>query len=468
MRLHLALECEQATRRDRGPLGSPAIVRHEHQRLDVVVGREGAAAVRVPVAIAEPDEGGGELLAQRLGPLARLGQVELLDLPHLLVRGGTVRVVGKRIDEQGFGGGMERRLLERSDLRHGDRGQRPGAPHHERGGRSKGEADGEPAPATSRRRRWRERIEDLVHRRRPRVRVAPKRSPQHVVHPASDAGLRDFDERVGGPMTLERVDVVAGKRCLPVQRFPQRDGEGVDVGPHVGGVTPQLLGGHVPRGSGERGCGGSRIVRREQAGQAEVADFDCAVGGAQHVAGLEVVVHQSRVVDRSEPTTRRAECLDDLGLRSLRVVQPRPQRRSLDQLHGDVRRRWGVGTCAIRAHVVHRHDVRAGQLREGLGLPQRVGPRVGPRERGLEQLQCETPVELGVERRVHRPHAPAAEAVQDDVSPQLGTARQRARRSPLADRIGRTSARSERRLLEHASTLAAQRRVRRPAVQPRR
>jgi hypothetical protein len=72
------------------------------------------------------------------------------------------------------------------------------------------------------------------------------------------------------------------------------------------------------------------------AGRANQVSYPRALVAADHhVVGLEVAMHQPRVVDRRQPATRRDEHAEDLAPTALLLAQPMRQRRSLHPLHGD-------------------------------------------------------------------------------------------------------------------------------------
>ena len=125
----------------------------------------------------------------------------------------------------------------------------------------------------------------------------------------------------GGHLVQQRVGVlVQPERRLPLDRGVQRGAEGE----HVRGGRRLLPAGHLGGQEGRRagdqpGAGELHLVDR--AGDAEVGQLDQAVVGDEHVARLDVAVHDTRGVRGGQPVGDLAPDLRDLARRQ-RALSP--------------------------------------------------------------------------------------------------------------------------------------------------
>jgi hypothetical protein len=141
----------------------------------------------------------------------------------------------------------------------------------------------------------------------------------------------------------------------------------------------------------------------------------------QHVVGLEVAMHEMRAMRGGEPGARFAHHAHDLAPRPRLLLQPLAQRLALDELHRDEH-----AVAGQRADVVHRDDVRMRQPRERLRFAQQPRfLRAGRAGRaGLQQLDRDLAIELGIVAVVDHAHAAFAEHVEHDVAADERAARQ--------------------------------------------
>jgi hypothetical protein len=146
----------------------------------------------------------------------------------------------------------------------------------------------------------------------------------------------------------------------------------------------------------------------------------------EHVVRFEVAMHEPDRMRRREPRTRRAHHREDLAPRAHTRLAPLAQRHALDELHRD------EDAIAERADIVHRDHVRMGQPRHRLRLSQQPGlaaRRRRPRaaRSGLEQLERDPTIELGIVGRIDDAHATLPDHIDDDVAADHGAALQRVR-----------------------------------------
>mmetsp|Transcript_23390 Transcript_23390/g.73229 ORF Transcript_23390/g.73229 Transcript_23390/m.73229 type:complete len:309 (-) Transcript_23390:355-1281(-) len=114
-----------------------------------------------------------------------------------------------------------------------------------------------------------------------------------------------------------RRDVERRER-LPREReeLPGGDGPGVDVRARAVPVAPADLGRHVPQRAGVRGelVDGLReaaavvVVAHEAGGEAEIEEFQLAVGGDAVVVGLEVAMHDDALLDGARVEVANGSC----------------------------------------------------------------------------------------------------------------------------------------------------------------
>ena len=236
---------------------------------------------------------------------------------------------------------------------------------------------------------------------------------------------------------LEQLDHrAAGEGALAVEGLVERHAKGELIAARVGGQTLKELARHVAgrahdgAGLGQAGQGGELaqdlelLVGAAHAGariaaggrlvhlgarQAEVHHLDDPGLVDHHVVGLEVAVDEARPVGGGQSAARLAEHAQDLGPRSQARVRlhPRAQRPASDELYRNEQ------ALVVHAHVVHPHDVAVVEAREGLGLPlQAPARRSLVLAAGLEQLERDLAVEVGVVGGVDDPHGPGAELLE--------------------------------------------------------
>ena len=153
---------------------------------------------------------------------------------------------------------------------------------------------------------------------------------------------------------------------------------GEEVGPRVHGVAEDLLGGHVARGPDDepraREIGGrgesAGDVARQLAGQAEVEELG-AVGRQEDVRGLEVPVHDTRVVQGAQGRQHVLGDVHRLGGRQRLPPQPGGEGLAGQQLHGEKRPPALLADVEDGAHVGMADPCR------GAGLAEEPAPR-GP------------------------------------------------------------------------------------------
>jgi len=202
--------------------------------------------------------------------------------------------------------------------------------------------------------------EQLVHRAEPLRRIDRDRAERYV----GDAGRygRGHDRRQRVPRRHELLRV----RPLAGERFEQHDAERELIAARVGAVTVEQLGRHVRRRAdhavdeGEVGRGRhERIVIAGRwdgvaaavAREPEIHHPHAAVLADDHVFGLEVAMHELRVMCSGEPGAGGEHDVAHLAPRAV-LDEPRAQRDAVDQLHRDEHLIVGH-----HADIVDDHDV---------------------------------------------------------------------------------------------------------------
>jgi hypothetical protein len=165
---------------------------------------------------------------------------------------------------------------------------------------------------------------------------------------------------------------------------------------------------------------------------------------------LEVAMDQPRGVGAGDSASRLDQYIQDLGPPPGALLRPLPERQPGDELHGDPH------VITEHADVIDRDDVRVGQPREGLRLPQYQCAIAAVQflgDRRLDQLQRDLAIELRIVGREHRPHRAGAELAEQHVATHGAPAGERVE-GVRARRF--TSLRGKLRLLElHAAIFAA-------------
>ena len=186
----------------------------------------------------------------------------------------------------------------------------------------------------------------------------------HVPAPGGVLVHHRGDRRGQAPRVLHRARGLAGDvaqqgqrvgaglvRRLPLHRGVQRGAEGPDVGLGVGVAAAGQLGGEVAGGAGEE-PGLGQLVVAVAAGDAEVTDLGAAAAVQEHVAGLDVAVHDAALVG---PGQRTGDPGPDVGHpqrgQAPLVGEDLGEGRPVDVLHDQPR------AAVVVDDVVHRHDV---------------------------------------------------------------------------------------------------------------
>ena len=159
--------------------------------------------------------------------------------------------------------------------------------------------------------------------------------------------------------------------------------------------------------------GGGVAGRGDRPGQPEVGDLDRAVVGDQHVLGLDVAVHDARVVGRRQRGQHRREQVQRPRRRQRRLLADHvTQRAARDVLHREEQR------AVVVALVEDGHHVRMRQLRGGPGLGHEPAAELGVvAQPEVHHLERDDPVQPHVERLVDGRHAALGDARTHPVPP---------------------------------------------------
>jgi len=198
---------------------------------------------------------------------------------------------------------------------------------------------------------------------------------------------------------------LAGEGLAAREELVEHDAAGVDVGARVRGARRDHLRGEVGDRS-EDGTGRGRRRLGHGPGEAEVGDLDAAVRGDEHVLRLDVAVHQTRRVGRSEGVEHSLEHVERLaeGERAA-LAEHRAQVGPRHVLEGE------VGGVAVAALVVHADDAGVGEPGGRPRLAPEARDDVGPfREVRVHDLERDLAFEAAVHGSVHRCHAAARDA----------------------------------------------------------
>ena len=223
-----------------------------------------------------------------------------------------------------------------------------------------------------------------------------------------------------------RLEVLAGRtgcRALagqgPCQRFVQAHAQRVLIAARGRDLPQPLLGRHVRERPHHRAALGQRrallgivaaIARLGVgdgvlAGQPEVDDPHAALTIDHRVAGLDVPVHEARVVDRLQTPRVLTVRIDDPLGRGLLIVHPPPQRLPRDQLHRDEHLRTVAADLENLHHVRMRDPSQRSRLAYHPGLDTRVRVTAARRE----ELDGDRTLERLVEGLEHHAHSPRAD-----------------------------------------------------------
>jgi len=189
----------------------------------------------------------------------------------------------------------------------------------------------------------------LGHRPETLAGLGTKALSQRSPYPAGHAGRGGWRSLLSVNGALDEVDeVVVDERSVAGKGFEQRDAKTELIGLRVRADACEVLGGHVRRRASH--AGGRQIPRvglglgvaqgldqglgGQHGGDAEIADLDAAVAPEQDVVGLEVAVHDARVVGCLEAPGRAQVHAHDLAPGTL-VFLPHPQIDAVDTLHCD-------------------------------------------------------------------------------------------------------------------------------------
>jgi hypothetical protein len=156
---------------------------------------------------------------------------------------------------------------------------------------------------------------------------------------------------------------VAFEGAPSAQHLVEHGSQSEDVRARIDGLAARLLGRHVADGAdghvGRRGAGVRRDRvgrdgrrRRRQRHDAEIEEFQAAVGAQKHVLGLEVAMDDAALVRGGERVGHLDRVVERLSNADRAGRQTRPQRLALQQLHHD------VGGRFVAADVVDAHDAR--------------------------------------------------------------------------------------------------------------
>jgi hypothetical protein len=208
----------------------------------------------------------------------------------------------------------------------------------------------------------------------------------------------------------------AGERLLAGQKFVEHHAGRKNVRTAIDRLSHELLGRHV-RGRAEHGTG-LRILRRLDARDAEVGDFDLAIGPDDDIRRLDVAVNDAKIVGIIECAEQFAHDARDLFHRKTLVLRKMVLQFASDhELHRDKR---GI---AVLAEIINGDDVRMIEPPRGFGLALKArdhfGRAIAFELVAADRFQRDRALDARVESFVNDPHRAAAELAQDFVFTQL-------------------------------------------------
>lgn len=139
----------------------------------------------------------------------------------------------------------------------------------------------------------------------------------------------------------------------------------------------------------------------------KITDTNHAVTIDEHVAGLEVAVHEAGGMRGGEPSTCRDERVDDLARPRLAHAQCAIDRLAGDEVHDDER------AAVVDAHVVDADHVRVYEFRECLRFAAQSVRELCVPAIVAQDLDRDAPPELGILGFVDRAHSAAPELFDD-------------------------------------------------------
>ena len=267
---------------------------------------------------------------------------------------------------------------------------------------------------------------EITHTLIPAVRILGQALAQYSMK--LRAGGQVLDARRRRHLAENRADRVGGA-ALPERRHSRdhlvQDGaERKDVAARVNRFTTHLLGRHIAHGAHDDafGCAhlhvghgrgiGERTVGHgiHQLRHAEVDDLQVAVLRDEQVFGLEVTVNDAARVHLAEGVCRLTGVLERQTEVQRASLEYLAQRAAFDVLHGDVR------AAVNLVDVVDGSDVRVvDRRRHACFLDEPLAPRFILRERGVNQLEGRSALQLQVFGEENLSHSALSQKFEDTV-----------------------------------------------------